>query len=155
MEGNHEPMKLLIAENDNHDCSLFTEAFQECGYKDELIFVADGIELIRNLDQTISHSRMAPSKLPDLILINREMPQKDGFTTLAEIKSDPGLRYIPVVMLDTATDEADVLRAYDLGAAGVIVKPTNLVDMVEVVKVINQYWFEVVELSSYELFKSA
>jgi CheY-like chemotaxis protein len=90
-----------------------------------------------------------------LILLDLNMPRKDGRESLAEIKSNPGLRSIPVVVLTASNAEEDILRTYDLGGAGFIIKPATFDGMVEVVKALNRYWFKIVELTSGESGKNS
>jgi CheY-like chemotaxis protein len=88
----------------------------------------------------------ASAPRPDLILLDLNMPRKDGREALHEIKADPALRRIPVVVLTTSKTEQDVLRSYDLGANSYITKPVTFDSLVEVVRTLGQYWFEIVEL---------
>ena len=85
--------------------------------------------------------------LPDLILLDLNMPRKDGREALKEIKADPGLRRIPVVILTTSKEEADILKTYDLGANSFIKKPVTFESLVEVVRTLAKYWFQIVQLS--------
>lgn len=136
---------ILIAEDDPDDCLLMEEVFQDQGYN--LVFVQDGIELFQYLRQEAGYVSSSPLKRPDLILLDLNMPRMDGLEALAEIKADPNLRSIPVVVLTVSSTEEHVLRTYELGGAGFIIKPAHIDDMAQVVKVLNQYWFEVVELT--------
>ena len=141
---------ILIADDDLDDCYLVEEAFTESGLNFNLSFVHDGIELLQYLHQLGRHTGSLPVPRPDLILLDLNMPRKDGREVLAEVKADPNLRSIPVVVLTISNADEDILRTYDMGGAGFIVKPTNVSDMVEILKVLNEYWFEVVELSDFE-----
>jgi len=141
---------ILIADDDLDDCYLVEEALCESGLNFNLSFVHDGIELLKYLRQLDSHTGSHPVHRPDLILLDLNMPRKDGREALAEVKADPNLRSIPVVVLSISSADEDILQTYDMGGAGFIVKPTNVSDMVEILKVVNEYWFEVVELSSVE-----
>ena len=138
---------ILIAEDDPDDCLLMEEVFRESSQGYNLVFVQDGIELFEYLRQQASYATSKSVKRPDLILLDLNMPRMDGLEALAEIKADPNLRSIPVVVLTMSSTEEDVLRTYELGGAGFIIKPANIEAMAEVVKVLNQYWFEVVELT--------
>jgi len=140
------PLIILSAEDDPDDCLLVKDAFCESGQESHLRFVQDGVELLRYLRREGHYSTAADSPRPDLILLDLNMPGKDGRESLAEIKADPDLRSIPVVVLTTSNADEDVLRTYDLGCAGYITKPASYQGMVEMVKVLNQYWFEIVEL---------
>lgn len=138
---------ILIADDDFDDCYLVEEAFSESGLHFNLSFVHDGIELLQYLHMQGSHTGSPSIQRPDLILLDLNMPRKDGREALAEVKADPNLRSIPVVILSISSADEDIMRTYDMGGAGFIVKPTNVPDMVEILKVLNEYWFEVVELS--------
>lgn len=143
----NSPMTILSAEDDPDDCLLVEDAFHESGLESRLIFVADGITLMQYLRRQGSYTEPAASPRPDLILLDLNMPRKDGRESLAEIKADPDLRSIPVVVLTTSSADEDVLRTYDLGCAGYITKPGSFQGMLDMVKGINQYWFEIVELA--------
>ncbi len=139
---------ILYADDDLDDCQFIEEALGECEASFDLVFVHDGVELLQYLHQEGSYSKPISARRPDLILLDLNMPRKDGREALAEIKADPKLRSIPVVVLSISDADEDILHTYQLGGAGFIIKPSTIADMVEIVKVLNQYWFEVVELSS-------
>ena len=138
---------ILYADDDLDDCQFVEEALEECDAKFDLVFVHDGVELLQYLHQEGSYSKPTSAPRPDLILLDLNMPRKNGREALAEIKADPKLRGIPVVILSISDDDEDILSTYQLGGAGFIIKPSSIADMVEIVKVLNQYWFEVVELA--------
>jgi CheY-like chemotaxis protein len=94
------------------------------------------------------YTTLADGPLPGLILLDLNMPRKDGREALEEIKSDPGLRRIPIVVLTTSKAEEDILRSYDLGVNSFIIKPVVFESLVEIVKTLSKYWFEIVELPS-------
>jgi CheY-like chemotaxis protein len=142
-----QSVTILIAEDDPDDCLLMEEVFRESGQGYNLVFVQDGIELFQYLRQEASYATSTSVRRPDLILLDLNMPRMDGLEALAQIKADPNLRSIPVVVLTISSTEEHVLRTYELGGAGFIIKPAHIDDMIEVVKVLNQYWFEVVELT--------
>jgi CheY-like chemotaxis protein len=141
---------LLTADDDPDYCALVEEVFRESGLNYNLFFVQDGIKLLQYLRQQGSYVVPESAPRPDLILLDLNMPRKDGREALAEIKADPDLRSIPVVVLTASITEDDILRTYDLGGAGFIIKPLTFDGMVDVVNVLNQYWFEIVELSNSE-----
>jgi CheY-like chemotaxis protein len=144
---------ILTAEDDSDDRVLFEKAFQESGQDNNLIFVQDGIELMQYLRKQGSYSTPTAAPRPDLILLDLNMPRMNGRDALAEIKADPDLRSIPVVVLTISNIPEDILHTYDSGGAGFIIKPDTFEGMVEIFKVLNQYWFEVVELASGEFMK--
>jgi two-component system, response regulator len=153
---------ILTAEDDPDDRILVEAAFRESGLGNELFFVQDGIKLLQYLRRQGIYASPAKAPRPDLILLDLNMPCKDGRETLAEIKADPNLRSIPVVVLTTSSDEEDVIRSYDLGSAGFITKPGDFQGLVEIMKVLNQYWSEIVVLidanhpaNSYSNFSSS
>lgn len=153
MTDQSQSITILTAEDDPDDRVLVEQAFQESGQDNNLFFVQDGIELCQYLRKQGIYTNPASAPRPDLILLDLNMPRMDGREALAEIKADTDLRRIPVVVLTISNTQEDILRTYDLGGAGFIVKPETFEGMVEVVKVLNQYWFEVVELASGEIMK--
>lgn len=146
---------ILIAEDDHDDRVLIEQAFQECKANCRVSFVRDGVELMQYLHKQGKYSSPDTAPTPDLILLDLNMPEKDGREALVEIKSEPYLRHIPVVVLTVSTDPQDILLSYDHGGAGFIIKPETFDGMLEVVKVLHQYWFETVELASEGFIKKA
>jgi CheY-like chemotaxis protein len=114
---NAKPVTFLIAEDDPDDRFLIKEAFQESLLTNSLYFVQDGVELLDYLRRQGKFANPVDAPPADLILLDLNMPRKDGREALAEIKSDPHLRYIPVVVLTTSKAEEDIMRSYDIGAA--------------------------------------
>jgi CheY-like chemotaxis protein len=143
-----QTITVLFAEDDHDDCLMVGEAFQECVPDCDLGYVHDGFELLHYLRQQAGYVTFTDAPRPDLILLDLKLPRMDGFEALAEIKSDHNLRSIPVVVLSNSSTEQEVMRAYDLGAAGFIIKPETFAGMLELVRAINHYWFEVVELTN-------
>lgn len=150
MTDQNPPMTILSAEDDPDDCLLVEDAFHESGQESRLIFVGDGISLLQYLRHEGDYAEPAESPRPDLILLDLNMPLKDGRESLAEIKADPNLRSIPVVILTTSSAEEDIMRTYDLGGAGYITKPTSFQGMLDLVKCLNFYWFKIVKLINFE-----
>jgi CheY-like chemotaxis protein len=142
-----KPALVLVAEDDPDDCLLVREAWLENRLVAKLQFVSDGEELTDYLRQSGRYARPAMAPRPDLILLDLNMPRKDGREALKEIKSDPALRRIPVVVLTTSQSEEDISRSYDLGVNSFIVKPAAFDKIVELVRELNSYWFETVELA--------
>jgi CheY-like chemotaxis protein len=140
---------ILMAEDDPDDRLLSKEAFNEARLLNELRFVEDGEELIAYLAQTGKYSDPTLSPRPGLILLDLNMPKKDGREALEEIKANSKLRRIPVVVLTTSKAEEDILRSYDLGVSGYITKPVSLEGLISVMKAIGDYWLEIVELPPY------
>ena len=146
MKRRPKPITVLVAEDDPDDRLLIRDAFNECCVCDDLRFVGDGVEVIDYLRGQGICTDGDPGSRPHLILLDLNMPRMDGRDALREIKADPGLRCIPVVVLTASISEEDVLRTYDLGGAGYITKPVTFEGLVEVVKTLGRYWFEIVEL---------
>lgn len=137
---------ILMAEDDPDDRLLCREAMLEADLKTELVFVQDGEELIDYLEHRGLYSEPSRSPRPCLILLDLNMPRKDGREALREIKKNPTLRQIPVVVLTTSKSEEDVLRCYELGVSGYITKPVQFDDLVDIMRVLDQYWFSTVKL---------
>jgi len=137
---------ILIAEDDPEDRMLVEEAFVESRLANDLRFVEDGEQLMDYLYRRGRYTDPTSSPRPGVILLDLNMPRKDGREALKEIKSDLRLKQIPVVVLTTSRAEEDVFRAYDSGVNSFITKPVTFVAMVELMKTLGKYWFEIVEL---------
>ncbi len=146
MNGQRTTVTILIADDDEDDCMLAREALVESRLVNELRFVKDGEDLMDYLHRRGKYIQESNAPRPGLILLDLNMPKKDGREALTEIKSDPNLRQIPVVVLTTSKAEEDIYRSYDLGANSFITKPVTFSSLVEVMKTIGKYWFELVEL---------
>jgi CheY-like chemotaxis protein len=136
---------ILMAEDDPDDQLLVERAFASANLAPDLRFVNDGEELLDYLYHRDGHSEET-SPRPGLILLDLNMPKKDGREALMEIKADPALRHIPVIVLTTSNREEDIFHAYALGASSYIVKPVVFSDLVEMVKTLDTYWLEIVKL---------
>jgi CheY-like chemotaxis protein len=143
-----KPITILYADDDPEDRMLIKEAWQENRLANELHFVEDGEELIDYLRRRGKYETLKGSPLPGMILLDLNMPKKDGREALRELKSDRRLRLIPVVVLTTSKAEEDIVRAYDLGVNSFIMKPVTFQSLVDLVLTFSKYWFEVVELPS-------
>jgi two-component system, response regulator len=137
---------ILVAEDDEDDRMLMQDALEENRLANDLHFVCDGEELMDYLQHRGQYSDPTTAPRPSLILLDLNMPRKDGREALKEIKSDPALRQIPVVVLTTSKAEEDILRTYDLGVSSFIAKPVIFESMVQIIKALGKYWFEIVEL---------
>jgi CheY-like chemotaxis protein len=140
-----EPVSILLAEDDPDDQLLVKRAFASADLTTDLRFVNDGEELLDYLYHRAGQSEET-SPRPGLILLDLNMPKKDGREALREIKADPGLKHIPVIVLTTSNREEDIFQSYAMGASSYIVKPVVFSDLVEVIKTLETYWFQVVEL---------
>jgi CheY-like chemotaxis protein len=139
------PITILVAEDDPDDQLLTRDALEESRITNTVCFVNDGQELLDYLRHAGCYAEHPPVR-PDLILLDLNMPRKDGREALAEIKADPALRSIPVVILTTSKAHEEIQRAYDLGANSFIVKPVSFEGLVNAVRVVAQYWFTIVRL---------
>ena len=134
------PIEVLLVEDDPGDVVLIQEAFEHNKVRNRLHVVGDGVEAMRFLREG--------GERPDLVLLDLNLPRKDGREVLEEIKTDPALRSIPVVVLTTSKAEEDIERSYGLGANSYITKPVTFAGLVEVMRTWTRYWVEIVELPS-------
>ncbi|MFT4563431.1 MAG: CheY-like chemotaxis protein [Gammaproteobacteria bacterium] len=135
-----------MADDDHEDRMLTQDAFDESRVANDLRFVEDGQQLLDYLRTMGKFTNSEDAPKPGLILLDLNMPRIDGREALKEIKSDPNLRSIPVVILTTSKAEEDIIRTYDLGSNSYITKPVTFEGLVTVVKAIGQYWTCIVEL---------
>ena len=146
MSQSEEIVEILMADDDPDDRLLAERALHEYRLKNGIRFVEDGEELMDYLYRRGKYSAPGAAPTPGLILLDLNMPRKDGREALAEIKRDPVLHKIPVVVLTTSKAEEDIVRAYDLGVNSYITKPVSLQGLAEVMKTLSVYWFEIVKL---------
>ncbi|MBX3274865.1 MAG: response regulator [Sandaracinaceae bacterium] len=140
------PITILYADDDADDRLLVREALEEAKLRNDLRTVADGEELMDYLLRRGAYTDPASSPRPGIILLDLNMPRKDGREALAEIKSHEALKKIPVIVLTTSQAEEDILRSYDLGVSSFVCKPVTFEAMVDKIAMIGRYWFEIVEL---------
>jgi two-component system, chemotaxis family, response regulator Rcp1 len=140
---NGTPVRILLMEDDPGDVELILEALTDAKITLTIDHVWDGEEGLRYLRREAEH---AQAKRPDIILLDLNMPRKDGREVLEEIKGDKGLRSIPVVVLTTSDAEADILASYDLGANCYLKKPLGLAEFLSVVKSVENFWLTMVKL---------
>ncbi len=147
LEPASRPFTILLADDDEEDRELARDALQDSRLANEMRFAVDGQDL---LDYLRLEGRWAGPDVdaprPGIILLDLNMPRKDGREALAELKADEALKRIPVVVLTTSNDETDVLSTYNLGVSSFITKPVTFAGLVEVMKTWTRYWFEIVEL---------
>lgn len=141
-----KPVTILMADDDADDRALTKEAFEEAKLANDLRFVEDGEELMDYLNRRGKYADPASSPLPGLILLDLNMPRKDGREALKEIKADVRFKHIRIVVLTTSKAETDILRSYNLSAASYITKPVTFDALVDVVRTLGKYWLEIVEL---------
>jgi CheY-like chemotaxis protein len=146
VKGRRHAVTILMADDDPDDCMLAREALAESRLANELYFVNDGEELMDYLYHRGKYAQPDSAPRPGLILLDLNMPKKDGREVLKEIKGDPHLRQIPVLVLTTSQAEEDIHRSYDLGANSFITKPVTFSSLIEVMRTLGKYWFEIVEL---------
>lgn len=141
-----EPVMILLADDDPDDRMFARRALAESRLANELRCVEDGEELLAYLRREGEYADPEASPRPHVILLDLNMPRLSGREALEQIKADAALRTIPVVVLTTSAEEEDVLRSYDLGASSFITKPVTFEGLVEVMRGLGNYWFEIVRL---------
>ena len=144
---NAKPITILMADDDADDRMLTKEAFEASRLANDLKFVEDGVELLDYLYRRGKYADPASSPRPSIILLDLNMPKKDGREVLADIRKDSQFSHIRIIILTTSKAEEDILRTYDLGATSYITKPVTFDSMVDVVKTLGRYWLEIVELA--------
>lgn len=149
-EINNKPATILIADDDHDDLVLVKEAFEENHLNNNLRFVRDGEELMDYLLHRGKYTDRKKAPKPGMILLDLNMPKKDGREALKELKSDSDLRSIPVVVLTTSRAEEDIIRTYDLGVNSFLSKPATFAELLGMVEKFAQYWFETAELPIQE-----
>ena len=137
---------ILLADDDEDDRRLSIDALRKSHLINTLHCVDDGEELMDYLKRRGRYTDAVQSPRPGLILLDLNMPRKDGREALAEIRADPELRRIPVVVLTTSEAEEDIYSTYDLGVNSFITKPVTFEGLVKVMNTLGQYWFEIVKL---------
>ena len=140
-----KPITILYADDNAEDRMLIKEAWEENRLANELHFVEDGEDMINYLRRRGKYETLKGAPLPGMILLDLNMPKKDGREVLQELKADRSLRLIPVIVLTTSKAEEDIIRAYDLGVSSFIMKPVTFQSLVDLVLTFSKYWFEVVE----------
>jgi two-component system, response regulator len=141
-----EVITVLLADDDEDDRMMTADALREARISNQLQFVTDGEELIDYLYHRGKYAPPAHAPRPDLLLLDLNMPRMDGREALREMKENPAFRSIPVLVLTTSKTEEDVERIYDLGANSFITKPVTFEGLVQAMKVIGEYWFQIVRL---------
>jgi len=146
MNAKPESITILMADDDEDDRLMTKEALEEARLANEIRFVEDGEELMDYLHQRGTYEGGDNAPRPGLILLDLNMPKKDGREALREIKADPHLRQIPIVVMTTSKAEEDIYKSYDLGVNSFITKPVSFDGMVFVITTLAQYWFQIVKL---------
>jgi DNA-binding response OmpR family regulator len=140
---NADVIQILLVEDSPSDVELTIEAMREAKVANELSVVVDGVDAMAFLRQ---EGQYATAPRPDLVLLDLNLPRKDGKQVLAEMKADARLQPIPVAVLTTSKAEADILRSYELGANCFITKPVHLGEFLEVIRTIENFWLTIVRL---------
>ncbi|TAL86524.1 MAG: response regulator [Rhodanobacter sp.] len=140
-----DTITILMAEDDMDDRLLFKEAFNESWAEVALEFVDDGVELMQRLEDLFADR---PRRLPDLLLLDLNMPRMDGREALQAIREHSGLKHLPVIIFTTSRAELDVLISYQLGANSYVTKPNRYDELVQLLRSMELYWTETVELPS-------
>jgi CheY-like chemotaxis protein len=151
MVKNGKPIVILMADDDPDDRMLAEEALREARLINQFRTVVDGEELMDYLHGCGAYATPGSAPRPGLILLDLNMPRKDGREALREIKSDPALRHIPIVVLTTSRAEEDILHTYDLGVNSFCTKPVTFEGLVRLMQVMARYWLELVELPTGSL----
>jgi CheY-like chemotaxis protein len=146
MDEKKQSVIILMADDDEDDRLMAKEAFAEVKLLNDFHTVEDGEELMDYLHRKGKYADPRFSPRPGIILLDLNMPKKDGRQALKEIKADPSLRLIPIVVLTTSKAEEDILRSYDLGVNSFIIKPVTFDQLIDIMKTLTKYWFEIVEL---------
>ena len=141
------PVDILLVEDNPGDVRLTKEALRDAKVLNEVFVAKDGVEAMKFLRRQNSFANVP---LPDLILLDLNLPKKDGREVLAEIKQDPILKHIPVVVLTTSKAEEDIVKTYNLHANAYITKPVDLNRFVEIIRALEEFWFTVVKLPPKE-----
>ena len=141
------PVDILLVEDNLGDVRLTQEALKEAKVLNNLWVVTDGVEAMAFLNREAEYVAAAR---PDVILLDLNLPKKDGREVLEEIKQDPSLRRIPVVILTTSSADQDILKAYDLHANCYITKPVDLEQFIKVVQSIEDFWLTIVQFPNYD-----
>ena len=141
-----QPISILVADDDPDDRMMIEEAFVENRFSNKLVFVEDGEQLLAYLRHQDEYACTANEPYPGIILLDLNMPKKDGRETLQELKADPELCRIPVIVLTTSEAEEDIVKSYGLGVSSFITKPVSFEGLVDAVRVICQYWIQIVAL---------
>ncbi len=150
MNKSKRSVPILIADDDEDDRDMIRDALKESRLINNLHCVKDGEELMDYLNHRGNFEDPIKNPLPGLILLDLNMPRMDGREALKEIKTNPRLRQIPVVILTTSQAEEDIFRTYELGVNSFITKPVSFESLVKVMKTLGNYWFDIVELPDLE-----
>ena len=134
-----EEALIMVVEDDPADWMMIQEAFEDAHVGNDVQRIVDGVDLLK-------HLRTPGNRRPGIILLDLNMPRLNGFETLREIRNDPDLRHLVVVLMTTSSTETDIYQGYNNGANSYIVKPLTFESMIDALKVLGRYWTELVAL---------
>lgn len=137
------PIKILLVEDNEGDILLTTEALQDCKIANELHILRDGSEALYYL---MTQAKQSLNELPDLILLDVNLPKKNGHEVLESVKNHPDLKHIPIIMLTTSSSESDILKSYQEHANCYIIKPLEVSDFLHVTSKIEEFWLSIARL---------
>ncbi|OZI06285.1 two-component system response regulator [Siphonobacter sp. BAB-5385] len=137
---------ILVADDDEDDRFLIRTAFRDSQLTNDIFFVADGVELMQFLHHQGPYADAEKYPRPGIIFLDLNMPRKDGWEALSEIKQNPELKAIPVVVLTTSNSERDILRTYESGANCYITKPISFDQLLQIVKSFGQFWLSIASI---------
>ncbi len=140
------PIRIVVADDDADDRMMIRDAFEESKLGNPIDFVEDGMDLMEYLKREGKYSSLAGQPYPGFILLDLNMPRKDGRTALKEIKESAELHRIPIVILTTSKAEEDIIKTYNLGVNSFICKPVSFDKLVDIVKTVGHYWIQIVAL---------
>ena len=140
------PVRIVVADDDIDDRMMIKDAFEESKLGNPVDFVEDGVQLLEYLRREGEYKTFEGHPFPGFILLDLNMPRKDGRTVLKEIKGDPILHRIPIIILTTSKAEEDIIKTYNLGVNSFICKPVSFDKLVDIVKTVGHYWIEIVAL---------
>lgn len=146
MSANRKPCTIVMADDDADDCALVRDAFRDANVDGHLECVGDGEQLLAYLRACAARRAQAPDADPAFVLLDLNMPNKDGRQALAEIRADPALRHLPVVVYSTSGHPRDVLGSYQAGANSYIVKPSSYGEIARLARELADYWLTTVRL---------
>jgi len=149
-EHNGRPAVILLAEDDPGDQEIVRRAFQNSKIRNELVIVSDGEEALDYLFQRGKYAGTDVA-MPDLILLDLNMPKIDGREVAQQIRGNEQLRYIPIVVLTTSKQGEDIVRSYNLGVNSYITKPVTIHQFIQVLQKLEEYWFQIVVLPPREV----
>ncbi len=145
MKYNSKEIEVLVIEDNEGDVRLIKEAFKDSLVVNKFSVVGDGEQALDYLNR---RGKYASSSRPDIILLDLNLPKMNGFDVLTEVKSNPSIQKIPVIIFSSSTSDNDVLRSYDLKANSYVSKPTDFNEFLNVVRTIDEFWFQTVKLPS-------